>query len=252
MINVNDKGFKYYSMPIHNPYYEQASELSFSADIFTVDYKAERPDVIAGIVPTPLAYKSEDVKITLNVVKELKSGFPDGFALWNEMSIQIPVIYKDYPCDYICEIYCSHLKSIIFDREVLGLPRVPGHVSVARNEHGLMAKLTDLFDEKELIGLNFELSGAPPERPRGPQPKKVFFKYIPSPDLSNTADVKKLVEMKYGRPLVHEIMRGKGSIKFLEKAPDYLRDAGIAEVNEAVYLDMDLHVLGATVLHKYM
>jgi len=252
MINVNDKGFRYFSMPVHNPYYKQASEIHFSADIYSFEYKAERPEVIAGIVPRPMVYMGDGIRLLVNMVKELKSGFPEDCTVWNEITIMIPVTCKNYRCEYICEAYCSDVKMIVFDREVLGFPRLPGHVSAVREGKRLTAKLTDFSDGKGMIGLSFVPSGLPPERQLGAPPKRIFLKYIPSSDLSDAADVKKIVEMKYGRPLLHDNEKGTGSIEFLEKAPEFLREAGIRGAIEANYLYLDIHILGASVLHNYI
>ena len=250
MINVNDKNFRHFSMPIHNPPYEPR-EVNFRGDIFSIGYKVKRPDIIAGIVPSPLVYMGDELKMALNVVKELKAGFPKGAPVWNEISIQIPVIYEGQPTDYIVEIYSSDIVAIMFDREVFGLPRVPGRVSVERDENGVRAKLTDFYNGKEMVGLNFQFLDRPPQGPPSIKRRKVFLKYIPSPDLTNTADVKKLLEMKYGRPTIQKMLTGNGSIELLESAPSYLKEAGIGEVTESLYIDIELNCLGASVIHNY-
>ncbi len=249
-MNVNDKGFRDFSMPIHNPPYEP-TEMHFRGDIFNVVYKVKKPDIIAGIVPSPLVYMGEGVRVVLNVIKELKAGFPKSVSVWNEISIQIPVIYEGQPADYIGEVYSSDMRSIMFDREVFGLPRLPGRVTAERDENGIKAKLTDFYNGKEMVALNFQFLNRPPQGPPSIKRRKVFLKYIPSSDLTNAADVKKLLEMKYGRPAVQKMLTGSGSIELLESAPTYLKEAGMGEVTEALYIDIELDCVGATVIHNY-
>ena len=82
--------------------------------------------------------------------------------------------------------------------------------------------------------------------------KKIVLKYIPSSELDKIADVKKLMAMKYGRPLIQRSEAGEGAIELFDAAPEYLREAGITEVIESFYMDMELDVLGGEVLHDYI
>ena len=84
-------------------------------------------------------------------------------------------------------------------------------------------------------------------------PKLIVFKYIPSVTFrSNEAEVKQLVEMKYKKPVIHQLILGEATIELLEGAPSYLREAGILKINESIYHDIELDIIGGKVFFNYI
>ena len=74
MVNVNEKDFRYYSMPIHNPFYAK-DKAWFRMDLIEVSVTVGKPDIVANIVPEPLLYKGNEIFIGLTMITELKGGF---------------------------------------------------------------------------------------------------------------------------------------------------------------------------------
>lgn len=264
MVNVNDENFSYSSMPIHNPLYKIES-VHFRGEIIKNSLTVEKPEVIANIVPEPLIYNDNKIHIILNINKGLGglSG-PKEDSSWNEISIQIPVTYNDEPGHYICEIYSNNISGVIMNREVFGYPRIPGLVSVEKNGKNYKAGLADYISRRDILNLNFNLPKKNPV-PEGhasgkksdgaifrKMPKVILFKYISSVVSGNRPDVKQLVEMKYKKPVIYKHIMGEGNIELLEGAPGYLKEAGIAKINESIYMDMEINIIGGEVLHDYL
>ena len=83
-------------------------------------------------------------------------------------------------------------------------------------------------------------------------PKVILFKVIPSATQSEMPDVKQLVAMRYGRPVIHKQMFGKGEIEIKGKALSYLQDAVISNKGKIVFSDMEIHLIGGEVIHNYL
>lgn len=116
MLNVNEKDFRYYSMPIHNPLFKQR-RICHRGDVVRWTFTVEKPEVIANIVPEPLVYNDNKLHIDINVLKEMVSGFPEGFQLWIEMGIKMQVTFKGEPKTYLCELYANNINVLFIDRE---------------------------------------------------------------------------------------------------------------------------------------
>ncbi len=258
MINVNDKNFRHYSMPLHMPLYKQR-RIGHRGDVVRLTMTVENPAVIANLVPEPLIYNDNKLVIDVNVIKALKD-FPDDFDSWIELGLKIPVIFNGEPKIYLFEMYANNINILFIDREFFGMPRVPGHISSEINDKNFKFKLSEYTTNKDVFSIAFKPfkehpapQGPPPGGGKKKMPKLIWLKYIPSESLDYTPDVKKLVEIKYGAPpVVRNTIMGEGSIELLENAPAYLREAGIAKIDESMYHDMEFDVLGGNVLHNYI
>lgn len=259
MVNVNDKDFRYYSMPVHNPLFKQR-RLAHRGDIVRITCSVERPEVIAGIVPEPLVYNDDKIHFDINMIKEMVQGFPEDFALWTEFGIKMPVTFYGEPKTYLCELYADNINVLFIDREFFGMPRVPGLISSDRNDTDVDVKLSDYQSHKDILRISFKSARKnnahkipPGEAAVKKHPALIWLKYIPSPSLNYTPDVKKLVEIKYGKPpIVRKHMTGDGNIELLENAPHYLKEAGIVKIDDSVYFDMEFDVMGGRDLHNYL
>ncbi len=260
MQSVNDKDFRYYSMPIHSPLFEQR-RLAHRGDIVRITCSVRNPEVIAGIIPEPLVYADDKVHFDVNMIKEMVQGFPEGFALWTEFGVKMTVTFNGEPKTYLCELYADNLDVLFIDREFFGMPRVPGRISSSRNGTDIDVGLSDYQSRKDMLRIRYRSSGdesahRPPPPPAGnvrKHPPLIWLKYIPSPSLNYTPDVKKLVEINYGKPpMVRKYTKGDGDIELLESAPQYLKEAGIAKVEQAVLSDMEFDVMGGRDLHNYL
>jgi len=258
MGNVNEKTFQRHSMPVHNPLY-RIGPVCFRANIAKAELAVEKPEVIAGIVPQPLIYDGNKIIIVLMEVTELKEGFSEEDALWNEMGIQIGVTYKGDPWIYVCEIYSGNIRNILSGRELFGYPKVPGRISIVRSAQGATAKLLTDGSNREILNFVYKLLPVTPS-PAGPiprifggktAPKTILFKYIPSAILGNRPEVQQLVAIQYGKPVIHHFMQAEGNIEILEGAPAYLKEAGITKPVSISYTDMEMNVIGGEILHNY-
>jgi hypothetical protein len=259
MLNVNEKDFRYYSMPIHNPLFKQR-RICHRGDVVRWTFTVENPEVIANIVPEPLVYNDNKLHMDINVLKEMVSGFPEGFQLWIEMGIKMQVTFEGEPKTYLCELYANNINVLFIDREFFGMPRVPGRISVERNGNNSKFTLSDYESNRDMLHVSFKpfLENPPPQGPpsggKGKKPPElIWLKYIPSVLLDYSPDVKQLVQIKYGGPPVIRGERlGEGDIELLEDAPGYLKDAGIRKTGGAIYRDMQFDVCGGSVLHNYI
>jgi len=259
MVNVNEKDFRYYSMPIHNPLYKQR-RLCHRGDVVRLTLTVENREVIANIVPEPLVYEGNKLLIDINVIKDMVSGFPEEFRLWVEMGIKMPVTFKGEPKTYLCELYANNINVLFIDREFFGMPRIPGRISVERNGTHFKFILSGYESNRDMLHISFKPFTENPS-PQGPpsggknkkHPELIWLKYIPSVSLDYGPDVKKLVEIKYGKPpVVRGETAGEGDIELLKDAPGYLKEAGITKIDEAIYRDMEFDVCGGSVLHNYI
>ncbi len=244
------------SMPVHNPFYKNVP-VSFRANIIKAECIAARPDAVERIVPAPLIYRDTKIFIVFLDVTELKEGFSEDDAVWNEIAVQIPVFHNDEPGLYVCENYCSDIRSILSGRETYGYPKVPCRIDVERSGHEVTAKLLKYGSVSEILhftsavmGEPPSLSGPPPGGPVKGMPKIILFKFIPSP-AGNRPDVQQLVAMKYNKPVIHSIRPGRGNVEIMQGAPDYLKEAGIKETAGVTCLDMETNVIGGEVIHNY-
>jgi hypothetical protein len=258
MVNVNDKDFRYYSMPVHNPLYKQR-RFVHREDIVRITCSVEKPEVIADIVPKPLVYNDDKILFDMNMIKELVQGFPEDFALWTEFGIKIPVTFYGEPKTYLCELYVDNSNVLFIDREFFGMPRVPGLISSNRNGTDIDAKLSDFQSHKDMLRIRFKslrensAHKVPPVKKVKKHPALIWLKYIPSASLNYNPDVKKLVEINYGKPpRVRKFMKGDGNIELLENAPHYLKEAGIAKNDHSMYFDMEFDIMGGRDLHNYL
>jgi acetoacetate decarboxylase len=259
MVNVNDKDFRYYSMPIHNPLYKQR-RISHRGDIVRIPYTVKNPEVLAAIIPEPLVYNDDKIIIDVNMIKDTVSGFPDKFKVWIEFGMKMLVTYKGEPKTYMVELYANNMDILFIDREFFGMPRLPGNITSDINGSDISVTLSDYQSNRDMINISFKSSGEkskPQDPPPGGQVRKhpplIWMKYIPSASLDYVPDVKKLIEINYGSPpAVRKQMEGVGNVELLESAPDYLKEAGIAKINESVYSDMEFDVMGGNVLHNYI
>lgn len=255
MLDVNDKKFNNYGMPVHDPI-RDFNQFYFKSDVVNITYTIKKPEMIASIVPEPLSYEDNKICLGLILVKELKGNFSKYAKLWKEIAVRIPVIFNGKPKTYICSVYTNDIKTIIVDREVLGIPKIPSMLSVEHNGYNFKAKLVDYESKRDMINFafkpDFALKGHPPGGKFQKPPGIVLFKHIPSATLRNEAEVKQLVELKYSKASIDKIIMGEGNIELLEGAPDYLKEAGIEEVNESVYHDIELKVAGGKVIHNYI
>ena len=259
MLNVNEKDFRYYSMPIHNPLYKHR-RICHRGDVVRSTFTVENPEVIANIIPEPLVYNDNKLHIDVNVLKEMVSGFPEGFQLWIEIGIKMQVTFKGEPKTYLCELYANNINVLFIDREFFGMPRAPGRISVERNGNNSKFTLSDYESNRDMFHVSFKPfpENPPPQGPpsggKGKQPPElIWLKYIPSVSLDYSPDVKQLVQIKYGGPpVIRGEILGEGDIELLKDAPDYLKDAGITKSGGAIYRDMQFDVCGGTVLHKYI
>jgi hypothetical protein len=259
MVNVNDKKFRYYSMPIHNPLYKQRS-VGHRGDIVRVTFTVEKPEVIANIIPDPLVYDDNKVFLDINMIKAMAFGFPLDFGYWIEFGIKMPVTYYDEPKTYLCEGYADNINVLFVDREFFGMPRVPGLITVKKYGESIKFILSEYESKRDMLNVTFE-PFKKNHRPPGPPPGEgvknhaalIWLKYIPSVSLNYDPDVKKIVEMKYGKPpIIRKQLGGEGKIELLEGAPRYLKESGIAKINNSVYSDMEFDVMGGSVLHDYL
>jgi len=259
MVDVNEKDFRYYGMPIHNPLYKQG-RVCHREDIVRLTLTVENPGVLADIVPVPLVYEDDKIIIDINVVKELVSGFPQDFKLWIEMGVKMLVTFRGKPKTYLCELYANNINALFLDREFFGMPRVPGRISVEKSGNNSKFTLSDYESNRDMLHISFKpfLENPPPQGPlsggKGRKPPElIWLKYIPSVSLDYSPDVKQLVQIKYGGPpVIRGQTLGEGDIELLKDAPDYLKEAGIRKTGEAIYRDMEFDVCGGTVLHKYI
>ena len=258
MLNVNDNDFIYYSMPIHNPSYTIGS-VCFRGDFLRADLTVKRPQAIASIVPEPLVYNDNKIIIVLMMVRELKEGFSEEHTLWNEIAIQIPVIHNGKPGLYVCENYSNDIGSILLGREIYGYPKLPSQISVEKNGNCFDAKLLKYRINRDILNLTFSFPGSlgEPQAPPSGQasrtmPQIILFKYIPSSTTGNEADVKKLVTIKYEKPVIHKQMAGEADIEILHAAPNYLKEAGKGNISQASFTDMEIHLIGGEVIHNYL
>lgn len=253
MINVNDKKFKYYGMPVHNPLCG-FDEYHFRSEAIHISLQVKNPEVIANIVPAPLIYNNNEITFGLNSVKELGGDLVNE-PLWDELAIRIPVTYNAKPKTFICEIYTSTIFNTLDDRETFGLPKIPSSVSIDKNNFDFNVKVEDCRD-REICLFNFKANN-PPEAPvRGKKPERppaiVVFKYIRSATLGNRPEVKQLIEMQYKEPKLHKIILGEGNVELLQGAPGYLKEAGIAKIGESLYHEVELTVVGGKIIHDYI
>ena len=259
MVNVNEKDFRYYSMPIHNPLFKQR-RICHRGDVVRLTLTVEHPEVLANIIPDPLVYKDNKIIIDINVLKEMVSGFPDGFRLWIEMGIKMLVTFKGEPKTYLCELYANNINVLFIDREFFGMPRVPGRISVEKNGNNSKFMLSEYESNRDMLHITVRpfIENTSPHGPSSGEkgkkhPELIWLKYIPSVSLDYSSDVKYLVEIKYGRPPVIRGQRlGEGVIELLKDAPDYLKEAGISKTGEAIYRDMEFDVCGGSVIHNYI
>jgi hypothetical protein len=259
MVNVNEKDFRYYGMPIHNPLYKQG-RFCHREDIVRLTLTVENPAVIADIVPEPLVYEDDKIFIDINVIKELVSGFPQDFNLWIEMGVKMLVTFRGEPKTYLFELYTNNINVLFIDREFFGMPRVPGRISVERDGNNSKFTLSDYESNRDMLHISFKpfLENPPPQGPpsggKGRKPPElIWLKYIPSVSLDYSPDVKQLVEMKYGRPpVIRGATSGEAEIEVLKDAPSYLKAAGITRTAEAIYRDMEFDICGGRVLLNYI
>ncbi len=255
---MNERIFKYHSMPVHNPLYE-IERVSFRGDIVKADLIIKKPEEIANIIPEPLIYKDNKIFIVLIMVTELKEGFSEEDTLWNEIAIQIPVIHNNESGIYICENYSNSIRGILSSREIYGYPKVPGQISIDKKGNDFEAKLFKYGSNKEILNFTYKLLNKE-SNPIGPSqsriikkmPKIILLKYIPSATLSNKPDVKQLVTMKYKKPVIHKQLFGDGIIELSESAPNYLKEAGITNIVHISYSDMEMNLIGGEILHNYI
>ena len=80
----------------------------------------------------------------------------------------------------------------------------------------------------------------------------INLKQIPSAVAGNGPEVRQLVTMKYGRPVIHGVRPGVGEIRLLADAPPYLVAAGLGEVVSAICVDIELDVHGGDILYDYL
>ena len=158
MTNVNDKNFRYYSMPIHNPLYKQR-RISHRGDIVRLAYTVEKPEVLAAIIPEPLEFNDDKMIIDVNMIKDTVSGFPDQFNTWIEFGMKLLVTYKGQPKTYMVELYANNMDILFIDREFFGMPRVPGKIDSEINGADINVTLADYQSKKEMINISFKSSG---------------------------------------------------------------------------------------------
>ena len=255
MLDVNAKDFNEYGMPVHDPL-RTFSNFHFASEVVNIDYTVENPDAIASIVPPPLQYSGNGMCIGFVGITELKGDVDENAKPWQEISLRVPVTLNGQPKTYLCVVYTDMIQTVIVDREALGIAKVPALVSVERNGCDFNVELAHHVNKRRL--LNFVFKADPPAKRRGPggRPRRppgiVIFKHIPSPSLKNVAQVKQLLEIKYSKASLGNVRPGQGSIEFLEAAPRYLKEAGIVEVTEAIYHELEMEVDGAELLHDYL
>ncbi len=80
----------------------------------------------------------------------------------------------------------------------------------------------------------------------------INLKQIPSAVLDRAPDVKQLGAMEFGTPTVHRALSGRGEIRLLSGAPQYLAEANPCGVEAAFYVDIELEINGGRVLHDYV
>jgi len=257
MENINEKTLQYNSMPLHNPLYK-VGPVSFRANIIKAGVAIEKPEVIADIVPGPLMYNDNKIFIVLLDVKELNEGFSDEDTLWNEIVIQIPVMYNGEPGLFVCENYCTDIRGVLSARETYGYPKVPCRILMDKHDKVVAAKLFKLGSNREMMNFTCTISddtplpeGPPPGGMNNKMPRIILLKYIPSATPGSKPDVKQLIAMKYNKPVIHKIMKAEGNIEILEGAPDYLKRSGITNTVGMSCLDMETNVAGGEVLYDY-
>lgn len=256
---MNEKGYQLQSMPVHNGLYNIGAAC-FRANITKGEITVERPDVIAAIIPEPLVYEGNTLFIVMLDVKELKEGFSDEDSLWKEIAFQIPVVYRGETCLYIAEVHSDGIRGIIGTREIFGYPKVPARIYLEKNGKNIISGIEKFGSGKKVIEFSFALaertgtakSGSPGPPADKKMPKIIALKYIPSAALHSEPDVKQLIAMKYGKPIVYNHMTGEGLVKVFEHAPEYFRQAGFREQPVPVScVDIDTTMIGGEVLHNY-
>ena len=253
MANILDRDITSCGVPVHNPLYRDR-ELRCSFDFYKLEVAVGNRRAIEDLVPPPLEYSSDTLMISANQVRQFSGALShvSSSAPWNEVVIQLPVRHNGTFYWLNAEIYLSNFAIAAVDREMFGFPKVPAQVEIRREGSVVTAMAESLDRTRRICALRYEQTGSGSTADLGAKPRVVNFRHIPSPVQGGLPQVKELVALNYLKQAVHAIGVGEGTVELFGAAPDYLHEAQLGRVVKAVYMDLELHVVGGKVLHDYL
>lgn len=244
-----------YGMPVGDPLFKK-SRIRYRLDMVNFVMPVARPDVLAALTPEPLVYDDDpQLLLSLAIGTELLEGFNEGERPWDEVVMKWHATFRGEDVHYNFVQYINNSVIAISARELYGQPKVPSRIEVERVGGGFNARLASWNGERELMALSFTPGPKGPERHSQPAfklPSLTNLKQIPSAVPGKPPEVKQLVSMDYGQPVIHKALPGRGEIELLADAPQYLVDAGLSEVASAFCVDLELDVNGGHILYNYL
>lgn len=241
-------------MPVGHPLFRH-SRVRYRLDMVHYTVQVEHPEVLAALTPQPLVCADDRLLLSLTSGTELLEGFSEGERPWDEVIMKWRVVYCGEEGHYNFVQYINNSVVAISARELFGQPKIPSRIAIERIGGGFNARLSSWYGEREILALSFAPLPEKPENPaRSPfkMPRMINLKQIPSAVPGNGPEVRQLVSMNYGRPVMHGVRPGTGEVVLLTDAPSYLRDAGLGAVTEAFYVDIELDVHGGDILYNYL
>ena len=239
-------------IPVHNPP-SSGKAMQCRFDLVRIIVEVNNPGEIAKVVPAPLSYKTNEVIICLNKVREYQGPLAEAAAGldWHEIMLQIPVDYKGRYLVYNCEGFINNPYMLLVNREIFGYPKILTEIDIDKKDNDLQGRAYHYKSNKEICSISFKAERKGTKDDVGQKGKILNLKNIPSPVVGKAPEVQEMVMINYKKLQVNDLYVGRGEIELHAYAPPYLISAGIMKIKKALLLDLELEIEGGQVVFNY-
>lgn len=241
MTNVNFSGAQFgadaqpYVLP---PYQYRNNEM------FTLKVETDR-DCLEAMVPEPLTVNADNMMAIY--VGMLHVTEPTQIS-YGEAGIMVPVTLGDRAGTFMPILYLDEVELLTAGREFWGFPKVRGDIFIQRDEHGVVARVSEGGTDIINMKMNFERKGEPiPVYDR----EHFLLKSIPSVD-GDGYDIRQINTCKVRDDKRKEILEGKASLALSSTMRNPLGELPIRNVVSSVYTVGDILLDRGEVIHDYL
>jgi len=213
-------------------------------EMFTLKVETDR-DCLEAMVPEPLTVNADNIMAIY--VGMLHVTEPSQIS-YGEAGIMVPVTLDDRAGTFMPILYLDEVELLTAGREVWGFPKVRGDIFIQRDEHGVVARVSEGGTDIITMKMNFEREGEPiPVYDR----EHFLLKSIPSVDGCGY-DIRQINTCKVRDDKRKEILEGQASIALSSTTRNPLGEIPIRKVVSSVYTVGDILLDRGEVIYDYL